>query len=242
MVSLMRGLAVGEPEQGHHLRLHVGGKSREGAGDDVRRPAPAAAAHAHRARARPRADAGLLELGEQRRQVVGHEPRHRHVAPGDGARDDQGARLDAIGDHPVLGAGQLGDALDLQARGPGAVHPGPHGVQQRGEVGDLGLARGVLDDGGALGERRGHHEVLGPRHGDDVRGDARGLEPAGPGHHVSVLDGHLGPELGQPLQVLVDGPDADGAPAGQGHARPSRAGPPAGPSTRTDARMVETSS
>jgi hypothetical protein len=50
------------------------------------------------------------------------------------------------------------------------------------------------------------------------------LQPAGPRHHVAVLDGDLGAQLGQALEMLVDRPHADRAAAGQRHARGAVAG------------------
>ena len=55
--------------------------------------------------------------------------------------------------------------------GPRAQHVRAHAVEERREVGDLRLARRVLDHRGALGEHRRAHEVLG-------RADARELEHA----------------------------------------------------------------
>jgi hypothetical protein len=165
----------------------------------------------------------------------------RDVAPGDGRRRQQRARLDAVGDDPVPRAAQLGNPLDLDALGAGPLDAGAHGNEQAREIRHLGLAGRVLDHGGALGQRRRHHEVLGAGDGDEVGGDARALEPARPRLDVAVLDGDLGAEPGQPLEVLIDGPHADGAAAGQRHPRhPARA--TSGPSTSTEARMVETSS
>ena len=151
--------------------------------------------------------------------MVGHEIAHRHVTAGDGAGDDQGAGLDPVGNDPVRGAGQRRHALDLDPRGTGAVDASSHRVEARGEIRHLGLARGILDDRRALSERCRHHEVLGARHGHHVEGDRRAAKPAGSGDDVAVLDRDLRTELGQALQVLIDGAHADRASAGQRDAR-----------------------
>src|SRR3989454_1068201 len=127
--------------------------------------------------------------------------------------------FDRVGDDRVGGARQFGDALDLHPGGARAPDPRPHRREQGREVDDLGLARRVLDPRRPLGERRGHHEVLGPRDGNEIGGDPRRLEPARSRHDVPVLDRDLGAEAGEPLEVLVDRPDADGAAARQGDAR-----------------------
>ena len=105
----------------------------------------------------------------------------------------------------------------------------PMADEQPRQVGHLRLARGVLDHGGALGERGRHHEVLGAGHGDEVGGDARALEPAGPRLHVAVLDGDLRAQL-------LRGPSGAGRWAARrwrsrraARRAPSRRAPAAGP-------------
>jgi hypothetical protein len=80
-------------------------------------------------------------------------------------------------------------ALDLRA----------HGVEQRGEVGDFGLARAVLHHGFALGEDGGHQQVFGAGDGDLVEDDARALEPLGAGFDVAVFLRDLRAQAFQPL-------------------------------------------
>ena len=98
--------------------------------------------------------------------------------------------------------------------------------ERRGEVLDLGLAGGVLAARCALGQRRGHHHVLGagdrrPCRSATVRAraaaSARGLD-------VAVLELDLRAQRREALQVLVDGAGADGAAAGQRDAGLAAAG------------------
>ena len=56
---------------------------------------------------------------------------------------------------------------------PDAEDVRAHAVEERGEVGDLRLARRVLDDGLALGEHRRGHQVLGRADAREVEDDAR---------------------------------------------------------------------
>ena len=59
---------------------------------------------------------------------------------------------------------------------PAPVMRAPIAPQARGEIDDLGLARGVLEHGDAVGERRGHHQVLGAGDGDHVEHESRAGE------------------------------------------------------------------
>ena len=104
----------------------------------------------------------------------------QHVAARRRHRAQEGAGLDAVGH----------DAVRLRARAA-APRPGcgcgcRHGLrcsrpcdQHLGQVGDLGLLRGVLQHRLAFGQRRGHQQVLGAGDGDHVGGDARALQPRG---------------------------------------------------------------
>jgi hypothetical protein len=92
-----------------------------------------------------------------------------------------------------------------------------HGYQALGQIDHFRLARGVLDDGFALRQAGGHHQVFGAGDGDHVGEQACALQASGPGIDVTVLDADLGAHRLQALDVLVDRPGADGAAAGQRH-------------------------
>ena len=100
-------------------------------------------------------------FGDEHVHVVGARPDEGDLAAGDAQRGEEGRRLDAIGDHGVLGRVQLLDTLDLHGRAAGAQHLGAHAVQEGGQIGDLGLAGRVVDDRRALGQHGGHQRVLG---------------------------------------------------------------------------------
>ena len=113
---------------------------------------------------------------------------------------------------------ELAHALDLDERGARAANPGAHLVEHVGKVHDLGLARGVVDDGGALGMHRGHHEVLGgtdarelERHG--VADDAVGRR----GVDVAMCDLEVDAQGLEAEDVQVDLAGADVAAARHGH-------------------------
>src|SRR6185312_9893085 len=163
-------------------------------------------------------DAALLELGDDGAEVSWIAAVDVEVAAGDGGGDEEGAGFDAVGVDAVACAVELRDALDLDGARAGAFDLRAHGVEQSGEVGDLGFARAVLEEGFAVGERGGHEEVFGAGDGDLVEDDVRALEAVGAGFEVAVLLGDGGAHGFEALDVEVDGAAADGAAAGHGDA------------------------
>ncbi len=67
-------------------------------------------------------------------------------------------------------------AEDPDGIGTGTLDVGAHGVEEVGKVNDVRLLGGVFDDGGALGQHRGHHNVHRGTHGDHVQIDGRALQ------------------------------------------------------------------
>jgi hypothetical protein len=86
----------------------------------------------------------------------------------------------------VAAAVQALDALDADAAGAVAFDLRAHRDQHLGQVGDLGLLRGVLQHRLAFGQRGGHQQVLGAGDGDHVGGDARALAGAGGGQLATM--------------------------------------------------------
>ena len=147
------------------------------------------------------------------------------IKPADGDRlsaqasdGEEGAGLDAVPHHGVRDGMKLGDALDLNDRGACALDVGAHLVEHVGEVNDLGLASRVVDDRGALGEDRGHHEVL--RGSDACEGKGHGLSVDAVGRggvDVAVIDLELNTQGLQAEDVHVDLAGADVAAARHGN-------------------------
>src|SRR5690606_34457367 len=133
-------------------------------------------------------------------------------------RTQKRSGFDAVGHDAVLRAMQALYAVDDDAVGAVALDACAHLDEQLGEVDDLRLTCGILENGATIGQGRRHHEVLRARHGDHVGADGRTLETCGTCHDVTVFDVDLCAHRGQPLDVLVDGALADGAAAGQAHA------------------------
>ena len=151
-----------------------------------------------------------------------------HIAARGGHGAQEGARFDAVSHHAVGAAVQLLDALDADAAGAVAFDLRAHGDQHLGQIRNFRLLRGVFEHRLALGQRSGHHEIFGARHGDHVGGDAGALQalPACGqlGDHVAVLDHDLGPHGGHALDVLVHRARTNGATTGQRHRGLAKAG------------------
>jgi hypothetical protein len=128
-----------------------------------------------------------------------------------------GAGLDAVGHDAVLRAAERAYAVDADDVGTRAIDPRAHRREAARQVDHLGLARRVLEDRGAFGKRRSHHEILGAGDRDEVHDDARAAQALGGSVHVTVVDRDGRAHGLQALNVLIDGARADGAAAGQGH-------------------------
>jgi hypothetical protein len=129
----------------------------------------------------------------------------------------------------VAAAPERGRALDADRVAAGALDACAHGGEAACEIDHLGLARRVLDQRGAFGEARRHHQVLGPGHGDQIHDDARAAQALCFGVHVAVLDRDRRSHRLQALHVLVHRAQPDGAAAGQRHL-----GPPASREQRAE--------
>ena len=161
---------------------------------------------------------GFLKLGDDGAEMVGVAIGDGEIARGDGAGDEEGAGFDAVGIDAVMRALEAGDALHADGGGAGAFDLCAHGGEQRGEVGDLGLARAVLHQGFAFGKDGGHEEIFGAGDGDLVEDDVSAFELVGAGFEVAVLLDDGGAHFFETLDVQIDGTAADGAAAGHGDA------------------------
>ena len=138
----------------------------------------------------PRADdlrAGVLELREEQVEVLGPRVLDRDVALGRDGRRRPRARFDPVGDGVVIGRTQLGHAVDRDRAAAGPQHLGAHRHQEGGQVGDLGLARRVVDHGGAAREHAREQEVLGRGHARVVERDRRAVQRRRLGDEEAVL-------------------------------------------------------
>ena len=100
---------------------------------------------------------------------------------------------------------QLLHALDLNDGSAGAGDLGAHLVEHVGEVHDLGLARRVVDNGGALGLDRSHDEVLrGTDAGEFERHRRTGKTLGCVGVNVAVIGVELNAQGAKAQDVHVD--------------------------------------
>ena len=99
-----------------------------------------------------------------------------------------------------------------------------HLVEQLAQVGDLGLAGGVVDDGRALRPHGSHHEVLGCANRWELEQHTGALQILGTGVDVAVRRVELGTEFLQATHVHVDRPGTEIIAAGHGHPSLATAG------------------
>ena len=165
------GAALGKGGENHGLCLHVGREAGERQRLDINRTDAPGAMHADALIGALDVDTHKLELLEDHTEMGGAETRHLDALGTGGKRagDDKCTGLDAVPDHAMRDGVQLVDSLDLDHGRSGARDARAHLVQHVGEVHDLGLAGGVIDNGGPLRADGCHDEIL-------RRADARELE------------------------------------------------------------------
>ena len=155
--------------------------------------------------------------------MLGDDVLDQDVAAGGDRCGHVGTGLDLVGDGGVGAAVEGFDALDLDGVGARAGDVGTHGVQEVGQVHDVGLLGRVLDDGLTLDQAGGHHDVGSRAHTDHVQADALATQAILAGDHLHVLLGlgHVRAQQAEALDVLVDGTGREGTAAGQGHMAPA---------------------
>jgi hypothetical protein len=164
--------------------------------------------------------ARLHQNVERRLQQFRARVFQQHVAAGHGDRHGIGAGLDAVGQHAVARAIELGHALDDDPRAASARDLGAHLVEAISDVGDLRFARGILDHGGA--SREGSRHQRGMSAADRHLGKFDLAAPQsflGAGDDVSAIDLDLGAEIFERHDQKIDRARTDGAAAGHRHLR-----------------------
>ena len=139
----------------------------------------------------------------------------------DRAGDQKRARFNPVADDGVVGAAEPLDAFDPNRGRARAFDLRAHFREQIGQVLDLGLLRGVFENGLAAGQSRRHHQIFGAGDGDAVKVDPRAAQPvAGVGLDVAVRLIDACAENLEAGDVQIDRTRADGAASGQRNARP----------------------
>ena len=219
----LRG-AVRHAHQRDELRLQIGGEAREGLGlDETGFEAAAVPRNANAGRL-------LLDLDAGRAQSLKASCRSRRgrrredIAGGHRGRHGIGPGLDAVGKDSMLGAVERSRPWTLKVAAADALDPGAHLDQAVGDINDLRLARGVLDQGLAAGKRRGHQGIVGRANRDLGKPNAvAGRAPGGFGDHIAAFEFDFGAERLERGEMQIDGARADGAAAGKRDLRPAAA-------------------
>ena len=101
------------------------------------------------------------QFSDEHLHVLGATILDHHLPPGQAGSGQEGSRDQPVGDHPVGSRVKGVDPFNLDARRSRPLDACSHGVQEVGEIADLGLASGILDDGRALGQGGRHDHVVG---------------------------------------------------------------------------------
>ena len=211
--------AAGLGEERAHLRLHVGREARIRLGGELEGGGLAVAGDGEGVAGRLDAVAGADEGVGDGGEVRGIDALEGDLLARDGGGDHEGAGLDAVGDDFVLGAVEFLHAFDDDAPGACALDLRAHLDQEIGEIDDLGLGGGAVDDGDAFGEDGGHHDVVGAEHGGAefaAEVDGAAAQFAGEDFHIPRVDAVGSAEGLEAFEMQVDRAVADDAAAGQG--------------------------
>src|SRR5215217_2768340 len=155
------------------------------------------------------------EADLDRPQVVLEHALDHQLAAGDRGQADEAGHLDVVGADGVLAAAEPVDPLDGQEVGPDPGDAGPQADQEPAQVLDVGLAGGVADDRGPIGQHGGHDGILGGRDRRLVEEHRRPPEPP----HLQLqgpVEAGMDPQAAEGQQVGVEPPPADHVPAGRG--------------------------
>ena len=157
------GTAVGQGGEHHDLRLHVRGETGERERLDIDRLDALDAINVDAILDAFAIDAHELHLLEHHSQVNGAKACDVDTAVVCHQRtgNDKGTGLDAVAHHAMGNGMQLFHALDGHDRRARADDLGAHLIKHVGEIDDLGLAGGIIDNRGTLRTHGGHDEVLG---------------------------------------------------------------------------------
>jgi hypothetical protein len=148
------------------------------------------------------------ELAREHRHLIGAGALHDDFSAGEAGGREVCRRLYTVGHHPVRRGREIvaRHPVDHESRRTHAFDVGAHPVQEVEQIGDLRLARRVVEHAGALGEYRRQHDVLGGAHAREGERSQPNSPPRGRDELVVATESGAEPES---LQVYVDGPHAE---------------------------------
>ena len=170
--------------------------------------------------------AGLAHFRDHRLEMLAAGAVQRQLAAGQCARHEVGAGFYTVRDDGVLRPRQCVDAVHANGRGAGAFDARSHLGQQLCQVDDLRLAGGILEQALAVGQGCGHQQVFGAGHRGSAELDATTDQASPRGYRLDVAAvlPHRRAERLESVEVHVDRPRPDRAPAGQGNTGATAAG------------------
>src|SRR5450631_3336553 len=205
--------------------LQVGRKPWVGQGGDVERRWTPRCCHPEPAISHRDVRTSIGQQVQGRAHVCRHRTDHFHVTTGRGSGERPGTCRDTVGHHLVGDGVQGADALHHDHRCSGALDPGTHLGQERGDVDDLRLARSVCHGGPAVGQHRGHQDVLGSADAGEAQPDVATMQSMRRlGDEVPVVDVHRGPQRLEPGGVHVQAARSDRVTARDRNVRPAAPG------------------
>jgi hypothetical protein len=209
-------------EQHHQLGLQVRGEPGVGQRHDVH-GAELTGLDPQRVGALLDHDAGRRSFSRGRVRSAGRTRSITTSPTGHRGRDRVGAGLDAVRAGLPRDRTRAGPRPRSRGSASRCRRWGAHGHEHPAQVLDLGLAGGVVDDRGAVGQGAGHDQVLRGTHAREVQRDDGTVQVAGVDVDLAVALVHLGAHRRQAPQVHVDGARADPVAAGQGDPGPADA-------------------
>ena len=206
--------AIGEGQGDGHLRLHVGREARIREGLHIGRMLHRRAHDAYGLIVLIDGVAHLEQLRGDRLEMLRNDVLDQDVTTGRRGGTHEGTCLDLVRDDGVGRTMQATNATDADRIGTGTLDVGAHRVQEVRNIDDVRLLRHVLDDGSALCEDGGQHDVDGRTDGYDVEVDVGRVKSLGSIRlYTAVPDLHLRTEGTEALDVLVDRTGTDGTAA-----------------------------
>lgn len=106
---------------------------------------------------------------------------------------------------------------DFDDIGTGAADIGAHGIEKVGKVYNVGFFGNILQHGHTAGFHGGQHDIDGGADRNLIEVDVRPLQALGISVDETVFDADLGTQQLEALDVLIDGTNAEIAPAGHGN-------------------------